>query len=147
MNTRTGVLADQLARLIDGDAWHGPNLKQLLDGVTAEMAGRKVGPHSIAELVAHIDFWNRELIAVLEGQAYRDVPEAEQWVVGEWEEMKREAFAHARRLVSLAAGLEDSVLERRIENRSYTLEVLLHGIAQHMTYHLGQIAWAKKLAI
>lgn len=146
MNTRTGVLADQLARLIDGDAWHGPNLKQLLDGVTGEMAGRKVGPHSIAELLAHIDFWNRELIAVLEGQAYRDVPEDEQWVVGEWEEMKREAFAHARRLVSLAASLEDSVLERRIENRSYTLEVLLHGIAQHMTYHLGQIAWAKKLS-
>jgi hypothetical protein len=40
MNTRTGVLADQLARLIDGDAWHGPNLKQLLDGVTAEMADK-----------------------------------------------------------------------------------------------------------
>jgi uncharacterized damage-inducible protein DinB len=106
-----------------------------------------VGPHSIAELVAHIDFWNRELVAVLEGQAYRNVPEEEQWVVGEWEELKRGALANARHLVSLAAGLEDSALERRIENRSYTLEVLLHGIAQHTTYHLGQIAWAKKMAI
>lgn len=143
---RAAILADQIRRLVDGDAWHGPNLEQLLEGVNAVDAAKIVGPHSIASLVAHIDFWNRELILVIAGQAYRNVPEAEQWIVGEWEGMREAAFANGRKLADLVEGLSDGVLERKIENRSYTLEVLLHGIAQHMTYHLGQIAWAKKLA-
>lgn len=142
---RAATLADQLRRLVNGDAWHGPNLTQLLEGVTASLAAQKVGPHSIAALVAHIDFWNRELIAVVEGQAYRNVPEAEQWVVGEWEALRAAAFANGIRLAELVGGLEDAALARKIENRSYTLEVLLHGIAQHTAYHLGQIAWAKRL--
>jgi uncharacterized damage-inducible protein DinB len=142
---RTAILAEQLRRLHEGAAWHGPSLRELLDGFSREAAERKVGPHSIGELVGHIDFWNRELIAVADGQAYRDVPELEQWPVGEWETMRRDALASGARLADLVAGLEDAALERRIENREYTLEALLHGIAQHTAYHLGQIAWAKKL--
>ncbi len=145
---RAAILADQLRRLVDRDAWHGPNLPQLLEGVSAEEASRKIGPHSIAELVGHIDFWNRELLAVIAGEAYRNVPDGpEQWPMAEWEAMRREALENGARLAAAVGGIADEALERRIEGRDYTLEVLLHGIAQHTAYHLGQIAWAKKMAV
>ncbi|MBK6315515.1 MAG: DinB family protein [Blastocatellia bacterium] len=54
------VIANQVRRVYGGDAWHGPSLREALDGVTAEQAAaRPIGEtHSIAELVAHIGGWS-----------------------------------------------------------------------------------------
>jgi hypothetical protein len=55
----TGELAridDELRRAYDGDAWHGPPLREVLKGVTAAVAVRKHPQlaHSVWVLVNHL---------------------------------------------------------------------------------------------
>src|SRR5262245_60973835 len=50
---------DELRRAYDGDCWHGPPLREVLRGVTAEAAAAKHPPlvHSIWILVNHLAAW------------------------------------------------------------------------------------------
>src|SRR5262245_3793432 len=49
-------LDEQLGRALEGEAWHGPSVLELLDGVTADEAAAHPieGVHSIWELVLHL---------------------------------------------------------------------------------------------
>ncbi len=53
-------ILDQMDRAYSGEAWHGPDLKQLLEGLSAEDASKHPvpGAHSIWELVNHFAAWN-----------------------------------------------------------------------------------------
>ena len=52
-------ILDQLKRAYEGDAWHGPSVKEALAGVTAEQAQARPlrNAHSIWELAQHIAVW------------------------------------------------------------------------------------------
>ncbi|HKI45763.1 MAG TPA: DinB family protein [Balneolales bacterium] len=52
--------AEELLRLVNGDAWHGPSLRELLDGLSVEqaLAHPLKGRHSIWEIVNHITVWH-----------------------------------------------------------------------------------------
>jgi hypothetical protein len=52
-------ILDQLKRAYEAKAWHGPSVKEVLDGVTAEQAHARPlrDGHSIYELVRHIAVW------------------------------------------------------------------------------------------
>jgi hypothetical protein len=56
VRTELARLEEQLQRSFEGEAWHGPSLRETLDGVTAEEASRHPipGAHSIWELVLHL---------------------------------------------------------------------------------------------
>ena len=60
---RKGIVRTELERLdeqlrcaFEGGSWHGPSVREALDGVTAEDAWRHpiAGAHSIWELVLHL---------------------------------------------------------------------------------------------
>src|SRR5438067_9881042 len=61
---------DQLNRAFDGEAWHGPALMEILDGVDANTAAAHPTPngHSLWELVLHIAAWERVIIRRIHGQ-------------------------------------------------------------------------------
>ncbi len=69
----------QLRRAFEGEAWHGPSLRELLEGVTAEMATAKPLPeaHSIWELVLHIAGWENVVRRRLAGEVLPDLPDEE----------------------------------------------------------------------
>ncbi|PYS87293.1 MAG: DinB family protein, partial [Acidobacteria bacterium] len=52
-------ILDQLKRAYEGNAWHGPSVREVLAGITAEQAHARPLPnaHSIWELVHHIAVW------------------------------------------------------------------------------------------
>src|SRR6201984_3583913 len=54
-------ILDQMDRAIDGEAWHGPALNQLLEGISAEAASKHPGGggRSMWEIVNHLVAWNR----------------------------------------------------------------------------------------
>src|SRR6201987_4841812 len=56
----SALLADQLRRAFEGNAWHGPALLELLEDIDAATAAAKPLPnvHSIWELVLHIAAWD-----------------------------------------------------------------------------------------
>ena len=59
-SSEPALIADQLRRAFEGDAWHGPALLELLQDLDAATAAAKPLPevHSIWELVLHIAAWD-----------------------------------------------------------------------------------------
>jgi uncharacterized damage-inducible protein DinB len=145
-------ILDQMDRAFAGDAWHGPSLKSLLDGMMAEDAARHPvgGAHSIWEVVHHLTAWQMIVHEELSGAEAQITPELDWppvWEVSEVEWKRAlERLSDARtRLRRAVERLRDDQLDerpsRRTQNSRY---VMLHGVVQHDLYHAGQIALLKK---
>jgi uncharacterized damage-inducible protein DinB len=148
-------VADQLKRSFHGNAWHGPALLELLSGVSAEQAAARpiAGVHSVWEIVLHVGAWEtaaRNWLAgeiaelpVLDGE--RDWPPVYDTSATQWEQTVNNLTAGHDELVRQVLRLREEQLADVICGRDYSNYFLLHGLAQHNTYHAGQIALLKKL--
>ena len=151
-------LAEELRRAHSGDAWHGPAVGELVQGVSAlDAAAHPVaGAHSIWELVLHLSAWRQEVARRLVTGTL--APPA----AGDW---PRPPAAGDVAWASALAGLETATTEvlaalstfpaGRLPERAgdardpalgsgVTWNAMLHGLAQHDAYHGGQIALLKK---
>jgi uncharacterized damage-inducible protein DinB len=145
-------IVDQMDRAFDGDAWHGPPLKPMLDGLSADEALKHPihGAHSIWELVLHITAWNTIVRDELLGTSAQVTPEVDWPPVRdvaeiEWRRAVQNLVDARSRLRKTVAGLRDEQLDERPAPRtSNTRYLMLHGIVQHDLYHAGQIAILKK---
>jgi uncharacterized damage-inducible protein DinB len=147
----SALIAEQLRRAFEGDAWHGPALLELLQDVDAAAAAAKPLPevHSIWELVLHVAVWDGVASRRLAGEKCQPTGKANFPVVPKPTEAAwRKAVAQAKRahdaLVRTVASLPDSRLRERVPGKKYDFYFMLHGIAQHELYHAGQIAILKK---
>ncbi|HKQ76169.1 MAG TPA: DinB family protein [Blastocatellia bacterium] len=149
--TKAQTIVDDLRNIHDGDAWHGPSLKEILSGVTAQEAAAKplANAHSIWELAAHIAGWEDVFLLRLAGQTIKE-PEAGDFPVAA--EASEEAWRRTlagfdethRRLIEAIAGLTDERLRETVPGKDYTVDYMLRGIVRHHVYHAGQIALLKK---
>jgi uncharacterized damage-inducible protein DinB len=150
--TESALIADQLRRAFEGDAWHGPALLELLDDVDAATAAAKPLPdvHSIWELVLHVAAWDAVACRRLGGETVQltgiaNFPVVPKPTKAAW----RKAVAQAKRmhagLEKTVAGLTESRLRERVPGKKYDFYFMLHGVAQHELYHAGQIAILKKI--
>ncbi len=145
----TKRLASQLRRSYEGTAWHGPSLKEILDGVTAEQASAKPvpGAHSIWELVLHITAWEREALQVMGGKPYQTLAGEKDWppVTGEWHATLDDLRSVSQALVSAIKEMPDEKLDELTgEGAKFNFYFMLHGVVQHNLYHAGQIALLKR---
>jgi uncharacterized damage-inducible protein DinB len=146
-------IADQLKRAHEGGAWHGPAVDELLEGVTAAQAAARPldGAHTLWEMVAHVEAWERAILRRLGGDPAQIYNTLEDWssIAGATEE----TWATARRMltetyVALRAAvlaLEDAQLDEPILPGMSTRYVSLHGAIQHTLYHAGQMALVRKV--
>lgn len=150
-SSEPALIAEQLRRAFEGDAWHGPALLELLQGVDAAAAAAKPLPdvHSIWELVLHVAVWDGAACRRLAGEKFQpegtdNFPVVPKPSDAAW----RKAVAHVKRthdvLVKTVAGLPESRLRERVPGKRYDFYHMLHGVAQHELYHAGQIAILKK---
>jgi len=144
-------ILDQMDRAFSGDAWHGPPLMRLLDGLSAEEASKHVvpGAHSVWELVHHIGAWNSIVQHRLQGEKVEVTPERDWppvWEVSEpaWQRALESLAESRARLRRVAAALRDDQLDEKVGATSVSLYQILHGLVQHDLYHAGQIAVLKK---
>jgi uncharacterized damage-inducible protein DinB len=148
----TARIADQLSRAYSGKAWHGPSLKFILRGVTAEQAAARPIPcaHSIWELVLHIAAWDRAVCdRILSGKDTTLPPEQNFPAVVDtsstaWKKALKKLEKGHRDLVAAIQGFKDSRLDRKLGNRDYSFYITMHGAIQHDLYHAGQISILKK---
>ena len=144
-------ILDQMDRAFSGDAWHGPPLMHLLEGISAEDASKHVvpGAHSIWELVHHVSAWHSIVQHRLQGEmvdvtAERDWPPV--WEVSEpaWKRALESLVESRARLRQVAATLRDDQLDEKIGATDVSCYQILHGVTQHDIYHAGQIALLRK---
>ena len=146
-------ILDQLKRAYEGNAWHGPSVREAVAGVTAEQAHARPlsNAHSIWELVYHIAVWESVGRRRLEGdRAAIDISSPEDWPPpnekGEaaWEQAKATLDRGHEALREAIAHVPEARLDEPILEGMSTVYVTLHGVIQHDLYHAGQIAMLKK---
>ena len=151
-------IRDQFRRAFDGEAWHGPSVLALLEGVTALQAAAHPipGAHSIWELTLHIAAWERACLRRLKGDPAR-LTDAEDWEAATdtseaaWERTKQQLIDNHRELLEAVSSVDESRLNEPIISDPSTpfssVYVTLHGGVQHDLYHAGQIAILKKALV
>lgn len=146
-------IEDQLRRAYEGEAWHGPSLKEALEGVTATRAAAHAvdGAHSIWEIVRHILAGEEIVRRRLGGDLARVTTEDDWWPPVEdtseeaWATLLETLEATNVELRRAIDSLEDSRLDAPIIEGMSTIYITLHGLVQHDLYHAGQIMILKKL--
>ena len=113
-------ILDQLNRAYEGNAWHGPSVREALAGVTAEHARARplANAHSIWELVHHIAVWEsvgrRRLAgdrAAIEISSPEDWPPADEQSEAAWEQAKAALDRGHQALVEAIANVSESRLD------------------------------------
>ena len=145
-------IADELRHAVEGDAWHGPALAELVAGLTAEEAMQRPIPtgHNIWELVLHVTSWSKIALRRVNGgqpQPFpgEDWPESGGFSEDHWTEIVAAMMDSHQRLCEVVAGLTDEELDKNAPGSDRSIAFLLHGVAQHDAYHGGQIALLRKL--
>jgi DinB family protein len=155
MNGETKRIADQARRAFQGEAWHGPSLREILDGIGAEQAGGHPVPHghSIWELVLHVEAWTRAAIdATTRGvpmpQDYYgtevDWPRVADRSAPAWKNAVDRLSRTGQDFVAAIETFPEGRLSEIVPGRDYDFYFLFHGVVQHCLYHGGQIALLKK---
>lgn len=158
--TAKQVLLHALAEGFERAAWHGPNLRSALRGVSAAQAAWRPakGRHSIWEIALHAAFWKYAVARRLTGSKKREFPgKGRNWFVrdaaglspAEAEKLWRRDLAVLakmhKELRMASEGLNEPDLERSTRGNRQTALQNIMGIAMHDVYHAGQIQLLKKL--
>jgi hypothetical protein len=146
-------IVDELRRAYDGDCWHGPPLRAILNGVTAAMAAERHPQlaHSIWSLVNHVSAWVEVVtLRIVEWRAIEmpdagDFPPVTDTGDAVWTTALSDLDCRHGELLRIVVGLDASRLEEIVPGKDYPVAVMLHGTVQHYAYHAGQIALLKKL--
>jgi uncharacterized damage-inducible protein DinB len=146
-------LADQLQRAYRGPAWHGPAVREVLDGVGAMQASAKpaAGGHSIWEIVTHMGAWISEVKNRLGREAVelsgpQDWPPVDGSSEAAWQQTLSALDQEQEQLRSAIASLPEANLRTGVSGEKYSVRFMLEGVIQHNLYHAGQIAMLKKMS-
>ena len=147
MTTTIERLVDQLRRSAEGDAWHGPSVREVLDGVTVDDASAHpiAGAHSIRELVLHMAAGIQLVLRRIGGDGRQLSPE-EDWPTPSeptedaWQREVESLFALNRRLREAVATFPATHLDDPlVPDPPYSAFTQFIGLTQHDLYHAGQI--------
>jgi len=146
-------IADQLQRSYEGTSWHGPSVKEALEGVTPEVAARRIiaNAHSIWELVHHIGAWadivrrriGGETVDVTNDLNFPPVPDES---ASAWQQSLGQLERSQRELREFALTISEPRLSEPVMEGGTSVYMQLHGVAQHNVYHAGQIVILKKMS-
>ena len=142
----TERLLEQLNRAWGGQAWYGPALRDLLDGLTDEQVTKKpvAGGHSIVELAAHIGTW-MDAVAHRIATTEAVLTTVEDWPVrGNWSATLEELEHAQSRLVDAVARLSTDQLNQTVPGKKHSIYEDVIGVIEHNVYHAGQIAMIRR---
>lgn len=137
--------------VLDGDAWHGDAIWEILEAIPAQTAAARPlpGTHTIWELVSHMTFWEGVVTKRLAGLRAGLVeelnfPPTPAATEENWQKTLGEFRASNHAFREALANLDPAKLEQLTAAGKRTYYDEAHGIIEHHVYHLGQIAVLKK---
>jgi uncharacterized damage-inducible protein DinB len=145
------MVVNELKRCFDGEAWHGPALMEILDGIDARTAAARplAKAHSIWELVLHVTAWENVVTRRIHGEALtlsdqENFGHVDSTADSAWKEAVTELRGKHSKLIETVSALPESRLNDRVPGKDYNLLFMLLGVVQHAAYHGGQIALLKR---
>lgn len=150
----TAQIAKQFRDAYFGGNWTSVNLKESLSGLTWQQATTQVYSfNTIAILVFHMNYYVGVAMKVLQGgpldghDKYSfDCPAIQSQE--DWEKLLDKTWADAESFASLIEQFPENKLGGTFSDEKYgSYYRNLHGIIEHMHYHMGQIVLIKKILL
>jgi hypothetical protein len=150
----TAQIAKHFRDVYFGGNWTSVNLKETLADVTWEQATSKIYAfNTIGTLVYHTNYYVNVVSKVLQGEplnakdkySFEHPPILSQ---DDWEKLLDKTWADAQKFALLIEQLPESKLEEIFFDEKYgNYYRNMHGIIEHVHYHLGQIVLIKKILL
>jgi len=154
MNKEVQYLITAFETTLQGQPWYGRSVYDILEEINPAVAYIKPGEteHSLIDLLYHMISWAIFTQKRLEKDKGWDDPYMEKidWRTIDptehtWQNGVRQLKEAHEQIISLLRDKDDSLLSEMVDFRKYNFRFLLNGLIQHNIYHLGQIAYVKKL--
>lgn len=137
-------------------AWHGPNLRGSIRGLTARQAAwrPKAGRHNIWEIVVHAAYWKYTVRRRLRGEKRGSFALAgSNWFPRPADRSQKAWRADVmmlekehQRLTAAVSELAPESLDHAARGSRTLTRRLINGIALHDVYHAGQIQLIRRLS-
>jgi hypothetical protein len=142
------LLLEILDQGYERQAWHGPNLKSSLRGVTAQDAMWRPGHgrHNIWEIAVHAAYWKYVVRGRLWRERGRGFPlQGRNWFASP-SPLTEQAWRQARELLEQThRSLRAAVAELPRSPARKLPTSMIFGVAFHDIYHAGQIRLLRRL--
>jgi uncharacterized damage-inducible protein DinB len=153
MNREILLIAEQLNEVYEREPWFGRSIKEILSEIDETIVFEKPnGQHSILELLWHMVTWkeftltrlrnDEKPVAYFEKNDWRVLDHSDRTI---WQQGLQQFAALHKELIDVIQRQKDEMLSQSTGDRQYDFRKLLYGIVQHDIYHLGQIAYIKKM--
>ena len=139
---------------LSGEPWFGRSIYDLLGDVDLSKVYVKPNhaEHSLIELLYHMNTWaeftlhrirddKEQDLAAFENLDWREIEPG----VHTWEKGLAEFKSIHEKIIAELQTKNDEFLKENVDYRKYNFRFLLNGLIQHNIYHLGQIAYLRKL--
>ena len=155
MNKETQYIIKSFESTLSGQPWFGRAVYEILgEADESKVATKPNGTeHSMLDLLWHINTWAEFTLGALENRGPEEVKkiEANDWrtidpKLHTWKKGIDQLKATHNKIIELLQQMQDDAyLKDIVTNRQYNFRFLLNGLIQHNIYHLGQIAYLKKM--
>lgn len=154
MNKEIQYIISTLQKTLDGEPWYGRPVVAMLEEIDPAMAYKKpaANSHSLADLLFHMNSWAEFTLRRLEGDEQKDDTYFDKidWraidpAVHTWQEGLKQFTNFNQQIISILQQKDDHFLKEMVDFREYNFRFLLNGYIQHNIYHVGQVAYLKKL--
>ena len=154
MNKETQSIIRNLQNILSGEPWFGRPVYSLLEETDASKVYIKpnANSHSLADLLYHMVTWAAFTLKSLEKTGEEEIRAIEQldWrtidpAIHSWEKGLAELKSVHEKIILAIKDKDDEFLSDKVDLRKYNFRFLLNGLIQHNIYHIGQIAYIKKL--
>jgi len=154
MNKEIQSIIRRIENINSGQPWFGRAIYELLDEVDSKKVFEKPGgtEHSLIELLYHMNVWADFTLKRLEKDDEYDMVyfESLDWRKTDpkkhsWKKALAEFKSIHKKIVTLLKKKDDAFLKEIVDYRKYNYRFLLHGFIDHNIYHIGQIAYIRKL--
>jgi len=154
MRKEIDYIITTLQSILNGEPWYGRSVMKILQEINPELVYKKPNAHShsLLDLLYHMNTWADFALKRLEKEEEKDLAAFEKL---DWREIDPKEHTWEKGLaqfkvthdliIELLETKDDEFLSSEVPYREYNFRFLLHGIIQHDIYHIGQIAYLKKL--
>jgi len=148
----TDLIAQHLIEVHEGGNWTEIDIASTVKDVTLKEATTitNASPNTIAALLHHITFWNREVAQRAKGIK----TEIDEWngfhhpalnTETDWQHLKEDNIQSAHELVAAIRQFDETKLFEPMDVHTSTAYKNFQGSVEHAHYHLGQMVIIKKL--
>jgi uncharacterized damage-inducible protein DinB len=154
MPKQIGHIITTLHSVVEGEPWFGRPVMSLLHDVDPSIVYKKPNEnsHSLIELLYHMITWAEFTLKRIEKDQNLDLTAFEKldWrgidpKEHTWEKGVAQFKVTNDLIIEALESKNDDFLNEKVDYREYNFRFLLNGLIQHNIYHIGQIAYMKKM--